>query len=142
MKKTFTIEDIKDQEKLFADINETVERIVKRKANLRGRTKEQVLEDTKLGLVLEHYLMQEKKGFVKLREVEPEDIYHDLLDKKTKLVHECKVIKNFKGWDDYGLAMRIAKILRGSWNRSTYVQVASYDPKTKIYTYQGFKKIR
>jgi hypothetical protein len=142
VKKTFTIQDIRDQDKLLKDVKETTDRIVQRKQNMRGRTYDQVYENTKQGLVLEHYLLQEDPKYTKATDLDPNDVYHDLIDGETDLIHECKVIPGFKGWDDYNLAVRISKILKGDWNKSTYVHVADYDKKTGIYTYKGSKKIR
>lgn len=142
MKQTFKKSDIIDQDKLDKDIEETFERLKKNPKNFKKRTPEQVYEDTYLGLVLEYYLIQNNNKFKKAIELNPEDFYHDLIDTTNGDIHECKVTRSYMGWESYYVQNRIKRILTERWNHSKYMHVATYNTKTKVYTYQGIKQIR
>ncbi len=142
MNKTFKRVDVIDQDKLAKDIEETFERLKKNPKNFKRRTPEQVYEDTELGLVLEHYLMQNDPKFKKATELNSEDFYHDLIDTTNGDIHECKTTRSYQGWDSYYVQNRIKRIITEGWNHSKFMHVAIYNKKTGVYTYQGIKQIR
>lgn len=142
MKTEFRRSDVVDQVGLDRDIKETCERILKRKQNLRGRKPEQVIEDTEIGLVLEHYLMQENSKFKKAIYLDSRDLYHDLKDTATGEIHECKVTRSKSGWDSHYIDKSIKRITEANWNKSKWMHLATYDQATGVYTYMGVKQIR
>lgn len=142
MKKTFKRSDIIDQEKLEKDIQETFERLKQNKNNFKKRTEAQVYEDTVMGLVLEHYLMQNDSKYKKATDLNSTDYYHDLIDTTTGDIHECKVTRSYMGWGSFYVQNRINRILTEGWNHSKFMHVAIYDSKKGTYTYQGIKQIR
>ena len=142
MKKRFTKEDIINQEALELDIKETYQRLLKNKRNMKARSEQQILEDTELGLVLEHYLMQEDTRFKKSTQINAIDYYHDLIDINSGEIHECKVTKSDLGWDSYYVNKSIKRITESNWNMSKWMHLAVYDKSCGVYTYKGVKQIR
>jgi hypothetical protein len=142
MKTHFKKSDVVDQEFLNRDIQETYQRLLKNKRNTNRRTPEQILADTELSLVFEHYLMQEDKKFKKATQLNPTDYYHDLVDTTCNEIHECKVTRGEKGWDNFWITKKIHEIVSRGYNHSTWMHLANYDVDSGVYTYQGFKRIR
>lgn len=139
---TFKKSDIINQEKLQKDIDDTFARLMEHpKKNLRGRKPEVMYRSTEMGLVLEHYLMQNDLKFEKAIDLDPKDKYHDLIDTTNQEIHECKARSNYKSADQYFKEIS-ENLLTLPYNHSKYLHLALYDKKTETYTYHGFKQIR
>jgi len=142
MNNTFKKSDIINQEKLRKDIDDTYGRLMKNpKRNLNGRKPETMRMNTEMGLVLEHYLMQNDHKFEKATDLDPGDVYHDLIDTTVGEIHECKARSSYKSPEQN--FKELTQIILGlPYNHSKYLHLALYDNKTETYTYHGFKQIR
>ena len=139
---TFKKSDIINQEKLQKDIDDTFGRLMERpKKNLKGSTPEQMYRTTEMGLVLEHYLMQNDPKFEKATDLDPSDVYHDLIDTTNQEIHECKARTEYYSPEYYFITIK-EQLLKTSYNHSKYLHLALYNKKTETYTYHGFKQIR
>lgn len=138
----FKKSDVIDQEKMQRDIDATFGRLMENpQINLKGRTPEQMRMTTEMGLVLEHYLMQNDQKFQKATDLNPKDKYHDLIDTTNGEIHECKARTNYRSAEHY-FSQITEDLLSLPYNHSKYLHLALYDKKTETYTYHGFKQIR
>lgn len=143
---TFTKDDLVDLQACINDAEQTTDRLFEREQTKTGakRSREKIYEDTFRGLVMEHYILQlnSKEVCRKATDLNPYDIYHDIIEVKTGVIHECKTKETLKEnmLEDYRIQSDIHKILNQGWNKSNYMHVCDYI--NGIYIYKGFIMLR
>lgn len=135
---TFTKDDIINLDACKLDAYETTVRMYEREQKTgQKRTLEKLFEDVFRGLVMEYYMLQINSSDVckKATDINPKDIYHDIVEVATGIIHECKTKENLSEQllEDFRIQRDINRILTQGWNKSNYMHVCEYINGTYIY---------
>jgi len=142
----FTKDDLINLQACLDDAEHTTDRLFEREQKKTGakRTRDKIYEDTLRGLIMEHFILQLNSTDVckKATDLNPNDIYHDIVEVATGVIHECKTKETLKEnmLEDYRVQSDIHKILNQGWNNSNYLHICDYI--NGMYIYKGFIMLR
>jgi len=117
---TFTIDDIKDQDRLNLMINKEAEAIYSNPVSRKERTLEEVKMSVKQGKVPELYLIEN------MNMTESPKKYHDLVNEAGEYV-EVKAYTNAATSKDFFIEKDLKKIKNEDWNKSSWYYLFDYN---------------